>query len=814
MVVGDTTFLQAEAASRMRTSLNAAGGFYDQVVAISQRMINVGLKKIHDSNKDVMGVFDGSNDYGSISADIDASQIQIPVAVADAFNVIWLWNFTTGTLTAKLPNGVVKKYPMDGWSIAVRVPLVQQDLRDDPNDDEATKQYKKERRQWIADNFDVPGDYRPERLYAKMADAHWNDMKFEKSSFIIDGKRTNWDSWSRIGDNRKVADSLKMILQNICYERETQGLTSAGFSFKFDPKEPLDPQRATYPPQQLQHQSYPYLLPPSSGMTDKAWTEGLESVEEDPGLRNCLLYCELVDSAEKRPFKGVQLPHVGNFSAIGGPNGTPAPIDGTFALSHQLFFERFLLPNLQVFVQQSQIYPRPAIFSNDGNTIRSVLGYIVGANPDKDKFNDRKNPIYEFQAIPAKNGQPAYYQGHVDVTQELEPFASPSRGEWTKFYAEGSPTVMVKWESGGKRITISGETNYRSHGTTGSTTTVDPGTHYIVPANTWWHGWYEMTWLMHIDVIAEKGSLTMKLSHDPTFVSVVDHGDNSNGWKWDDPTTPAQIQSTIQNNMTQQLSHLQETLNAGFTDQLKFTYPGNGQLNFGNTIFNDNGDLLAEIKYADLPDGKVIISRPLTISEPPTTGGTVITCPGGNTTPPKPTTSRLTWTANTPLKASKRPAATGEDTRIELRLTGKNEGTTPAYLSSISTSFEGHKNSKQALFNVLSFVTAPTPDTVDNVLIGVEITPAPADNAPKLSAKLKVIKNSARSYTCNVTIETASGAITIPAGGCLSITAKGVSGEPAAPGDLAIDEIWSDDQGVIQGGDNAGFRVPLTVVLE
>ena len=61
MVVGDTAFLQAERASRMRTSLNAAGGFYDQVVAISQRMINVGLKKIHDGNKDVMSVFDGSN---------------------------------------------------------------------------------------------------------------------------------------------------------------------------------------------------------------------------------------------------------------------------------------------------------------------------------------------------------------------------------------------------------------------------------------------------------------------------------------------------------------------------------------------------------------------------------------------------------------------------------------------------------------------------------------------------------------------------------------------------------------------------------
>ena len=104
---------------------------------------------------------------------------------------------------------------------------------------------------------------------------------------------------------------------------------------------------------------------------------------------------------------------------MGGPQGTPAPIDGTFALSHQLFFESFLLPNLQVFVQQSQIYPKKAEFTNNGSSIKANLGYILGANPDKDPYNDSANPIYRFQLVPAKDGQPSYYSGHVDVIQEI-----------------------------------------------------------------------------------------------------------------------------------------------------------------------------------------------------------------------------------------------------------------------------------------------------------------------------------------------------------------------------------------------------------
>lgn len=118
--------------------------------------------------------------------------------------------------------------------------------------------------------------------------------------------------------------------------------------------------------------------------------------------------------------------------------GTPKAIDGTFALSHQLFFERFLLPNLQVFVQQSQIYPKPPGFQNVGKIIRSDLGYIMGANPDKDPTNDPKKSIYKFERKSATADTPLpFYEANVEVVRDEALFSSPARGEWTKFYATG-----------------------------------------------------------------------------------------------------------------------------------------------------------------------------------------------------------------------------------------------------------------------------------------------------------------------------------------------------------------------------------------
>lgn len=142
-------FLAAEAASRLTTSLTTSGEeHFDQVVAVSQEMINIAIAKIHDNVPEI-NIFDGedgklasshadspshitnpsqSEEYGTISADLDPCQIIIPAGTdlaADAFSVTWRTRFKTGSMVLKPgANGVAPPpIPIDGWSVDVRVPL-------------------------------------------------------------------------------------------------------------------------------------------------------------------------------------------------------------------------------------------------------------------------------------------------------------------------------------------------------------------------------------------------------------------------------------------------------------------------------------------------------------------------------------------------------------------------------------------------------------------------------------------------------------------------------------------------------------------
>lgn len=104
---------------------------------------------------------------------------------------------------------------------------------------------------------------------------------------------------------------------------------------------------------------------------------------------------------------------------------------------------------------------------------------------------------------------------------------------------------------------------------------------------------------MAIDISVSNGGLNLRLSHDSDFVKVFDNSQPKKNWQWDNKATAADIKRRIDESMTQQLQYFKEVLTKGFSDQLKFLYPGNGQLEFGKAIFNHNGDLLAEIWYKE-----------------------------------------------------------------------------------------------------------------------------------------------------------------------------------------------------------------------
>ncbi|KAK4161607.1 hypothetical protein QBC43DRAFT_302779 [Cladorrhinum sp. PSN259] len=831
-------FLAAEAASRLTTSLTTSGNeYFDQVVAVSQQMINDAIAGIHAANPD-MNAFDGEDEeYGTISADLDPSQIIIPAGTelaADAFSVTWRTNFREGTIVVKQNGTTLPPFPINGWSVDVRVPLEFSNLDDHDDDTEGTKKFKAKQREWVKNNFEVAGDYRPERLYAKMAAARWNEMSFAGPSFTVNGVEETWEEWKLNKANRTVAAAFEKIIKTTWADRAEEGLTAIGTRFNLDGENARPVERpALFPPYEMIHQAYPYKIGADSGVT--GWENGKRSLKE-PGTRNCLLYCDNVSleniggAKRKKEMEHKLLPHSGNYATIGSSKVPGTRVHGTFALSHQLFFEKFLLPHLQVFVLESQIYPDQPTFTNTSEYggIQCSNGYRAGFNPPKDPTKDPDNPIYEFKLIRPADGTQPYYQAHVDVTNKSPSlWFTPVKnkvGLWTMFHAEGSPTVTVKWVPGQSSILIEGKTSYESNLTTADHQNLDKTGNELLPASDWWHERFPMTWSMRIDVQAKDGDLDLQLSHDSgNFVTVTSNPEPSKGWAWTDPNTPNRITSDMQGSMSQQIDHLKQVLRDAFDGQYKFVYPGNGTFKFSKTMFNKNGDLLAEIEYKELPPNKRIVIPPVkNLDKPPFTEVVGSTNDGSRTAP----APRLTWTSVSPVKAyyptkpaapppkpkpdapdtTETPAAGGSstdepavppapeaDNRATFQITGTNTTTSPVYFSKITADLEGQENGSM-LVSVINFITGRK-GKQNEVQVDISAEPDASKVSPLALPDVTAKKLSSRWAKASIAFRAEQGPIAVQPGGRVNITIRSVTGKAGIKKSIEITEYWSDEKG-------------------
>lgn len=107
-------------------------------------------------------------------------------------------------------------------------------LDDNDEDEENKKKFKARQREWIAKNFTVEGDYRPERLYAKMSAARWNELEFHGSSFVVEGVPELWEEWKKEKANRTTAAAFEKIIKTTWMDRAAEGLSAIGTRFNFD----------------------------------------------------------------------------------------------------------------------------------------------------------------------------------------------------------------------------------------------------------------------------------------------------------------------------------------------------------------------------------------------------------------------------------------------------------------------------------------------------------------------------------------------------------------------------------------------------
>lgn len=121
------------------------------------------------------------------------------------------------------------------------------DFSDKEGDSEDLREYKRKQREWIDKSFQLPGDYRPERLYAKFADARWSNFKFVGKTFVIDGVPRDYPVW-RLANEQNAAVSLafEAVFKEIAIKREMKGLTTIGTKFNLDDPAKLASRPATY----------------------------------------------------------------------------------------------------------------------------------------------------------------------------------------------------------------------------------------------------------------------------------------------------------------------------------------------------------------------------------------------------------------------------------------------------------------------------------------------------------------------------------------------------------------------------------------
>ncbi|KAI1293913.1 hypothetical protein F5Y03DRAFT_373909 [Xylaria venustula] len=848
-------FREAEDKSWLTTTCNTSlvdgkMEHYDQVVAISQGMINYALKRFHEQNPD-MATFDGDNPLGTgtITGVLDPPQILVDVEERNV--VIWRTNFKEGSLIYTAENGERKPHSINGWAVDVKVPLVMKDPIDKATDSEEEKATNAAQREWVRKCFQLPGDYSSERLYAKFADARWSDVCFAGKSFTINGKPESYDAWKRRSlENARLSLAFESTFKEICIARQFQGLTTIGTRFRLKDARIIPAERAAlYPPVTMIHQGYPYRMPPSSGAPEE-WQKGLTQFE-DPGTRNCLLYCENTrcENGEIRTMQQRMLGLEGNFATIGGFHDPESRIEGTFSLSHQLFFERFLLPALQPFVRESQIFPREPTFdykNASANNYSISEPYWIGHNPDMDsKEEGHTNKIYSFKSVvdPNGDGKRMCYQATVPNARDTAIKHNPRGHNYNKLWSDGTPLVTVRWKRGGTKIFVEGKTVYQTHITTAEHQNVDPGSHLLVPAKDWAHVTQTMTWDMEINVEAKDGSLHFTLEKADKPVSVVGK-DDMNGWHWEIAGTTNKIRDDIESRISTHLKTLEETLEKAFEGQLRFNYPGYGQLEFKRSMFNEYGDFIASIRYADMPppdpNNRIVIPPPLTqtplaVTTTPTGGKTTGSPFGGAT--------RLTWTGNSPVVASP-PLSTGleddgkseknlndtstpgssntpttpsppVDRRVVFSIKGTNTTPLTQHFSQIKLNYSGNSKATLTLLRAVKFVLSGgrVADNQSVVELSIETSP---DVTKLNNPQLQHVPLSSHMSDCVVTLTAGVGnVIAVPPGGFITVTAKSVSGSKG-PKNYFVDvmESWCNAEGEVTPGAIDGFRarVPFKLV--
>ncbi|KAL3422841.1 hypothetical protein PVAG01_04588 [Phlyctema vagabunda] len=338
-------------------------GPYDQVVALTQYMINTGLQSQYDWAYSAGFVKPATiklgNKYGNqgfYNALLGPSRIIVSYAPGDLSSCIYRMTITSGQLqiyTSKSDeNENVTSFSLNNFRLACPVNMGLQGL--DPN----SADYKR-----IRSLMNKPGNYTIQQLlvdfqhaqtrvldeatcdFGKWTNDDWilKDMHVAKPAADAKPTADYWrpDKWD-VGQPRKLEEDMLFHLKT-CFNAALTGKVtesnSGQLGFVANGESSGTGHEATFVPSDVRFQTYPWR--DGNGATINGY--------EGNGRLNYLLYCEMVDgNTPPQPADATSiLQPVGNWTNGSDPSKDPLQEFGSYYLAKRNFLDAWFIPRLK-----------------------------------------------------------------------------------------------------------------------------------------------------------------------------------------------------------------------------------------------------------------------------------------------------------------------------------------------------------------------------------------------------------------------------------------------------------------------------------
>ncbi|KAI0444947.1 hypothetical protein F4803DRAFT_509630 [Xylaria telfairii] len=555
--------------SQKHLRLACSTGQYDVVVAISEKLLNdqLAMYRKHPRVKKFSQIQETLESY-ILFAELGPIRVTIP---AKDGQCRMLYHVVFDKATLKTANGD-KTYVLDGTDLAFEVDIVLQkvDQKDLPQ---------------LQGLLKVPNEFSIQRLMLDFGLTETSRFNLLESSIktnipssapqeVNEALQKLTASWL-VHHNDVEAALLKM---ESTQEGGPKGSVKFPILYYAMPPKPQTAKSSPgiYTPTAVVHQLYPF---PGSTQDSRA---------------NCLLYLETINKDGHLP-SGIRLSTDNGIFVT--QDGNPSErIDGSMAINSKIFFDNYLIPILRPVVKQAEL---DCVTAGPGSEPGQYQwSYKFGDNPSHRDWND------DYFLMKGQQGYDNVYNGTGWFNQKVHGMENTNGWRWlgdvdivgsanpeetNSAKLTGRSIINLQFQPGTNKAVLTGWSTMELH--IRSQKEWDNLSSQIATTGKW-----------SIDFIVEIGD-ERQLNIRPTWGGDIDFSDWTSSNLGVEVVNSKAVLSDFHQKFRESLEHIKTYLGEleGKMRQDCFVIAGHGYFFMKNPIFNNNGDLLVEIKYDGIP---------------------------------------------------------------------------------------------------------------------------------------------------------------------------------------------------------------------